>query len=418
MTKNKSNKPILVIGGGISGITTAIELAEVGRKVILVEKLPYLGGRVIKMNNYFPKLCPPTCGLEINFRRIKQNRNITIYPSTTLERIKGEKGNYLATININPQYINDNCTSCGKCSEVCPEERNNEFNYNLDKTKVAYLPHEMAYPWKYVIDEKRCKKESCNKCIEVCEYAAIDFSKQKEQVELEVSAVVLATGWEPYDKSKLESLTANNHPDVITNVILERLIAANGPTQGKLQKYSDKDEPKSIAFIQCAGSRDENHLSHCSAVCCSASIKQALTIAESYPELRVFIFYIDLRLSGRNEDILKKAESVKNITFVKGKAGKVELLKEQNALMVGAEDILSGKKSENIVDMVVLATGIKADKSGFTNLISQNAEEQFVNADLLRDGIFAVSCTKKPMDVSASLKDATGAALKAIQTIT
>lgn len=409
----KTDKPTLVVGGGISGITTAIEIAEVGKKVILIEKLPYLGGRVIKMNNYFPKFCPPACGLEINFTRIKKNRNISIFTCTELDSISGEEGNFTIHVKMSPQYIKNNCTACGKCVEVCPVERKNEFNYNLDKTKAAYLPHEMAFPMRYHIDETVCQKESCNRCVEVCEYKAIDFSEKEEIRKLEVSSVILATGWKPFDYTRLEKLHLNNHPDVVSNILLERILAKNGPTDGKLIRFSDNQSPKSIVFIQCAGSRDENFQSHCSAVCCSATIKQAITIAEKYPNILIDVFYIDLRLSGRNEDLLVKAKKMKNIFFIKGKAAKVE--KGKDSLLVTAEDILSGKKVTKQADLVVLATGISADKSAYMKIENGSEEVAFINPDNIKKGIYTVSCAKKPMDVSSSLKDATGIALKAIQ---
>jgi quinone-modifying oxidoreductase subunit QmoA len=409
----KSDKPTLVVGGGISGITTAIELAEVGKEVLLIEKLPYLGGRVIQMNNYFPKFCPPACGLEINFNRIRKNRNVTIFTCTELDNISGEEGNFSVRIKISPQFINSSCTACGKCAEVCPVERDNEFNYNLDKTKAAYLPHEMAFPMRYHIDETTCKKESCNLCTDVCEYKAIDLNQKEEYKDFEVSSIVLATGWKPFDYKKLDRLHLNNHPDIVSNVIFERMLAKNGPSEGNLYRLSDNKTPKSIAFIQCAGSRDENYQSHCSAVCCSASIKQALSVIEKYPDIQIDIFYIDLRLSGRNEDLLVKAQKQKNINFIKGKAAKVE--KDSDSLMVSAEDILSGKKITKQTDMVVLATGITADNSVCSAMDGCQDVTAFINPGNLKSGIYAVSCAKKPMDVSSSLKDATGTALKALQ---
>ncbi|MBA7669034.1 hypothetical protein ES703_77160 [subsurface metagenome] len=208
------DKPILVVGGGISGITAAVELAETGKEVILVEKNPYLGGNVVKMNNYFPKLCPPACGLEINFRRIRQNSRITTYTSTEPLSVSGEKGNFRVTLRTAPQLVKDNCTACGECEKVCPAERPDAFNYGFTNTKAIYLPHDMAFPLKYTIDEEYCKKESCNKCAEVCEYNAIDLSAEEEKLDLEVDFVIVATGWKNYDAGLLD----NMHHDTFENV--------------------------------------------------------------------------------------------------------------------------------------------------------------------------------------------------------
>ncbi len=408
---NKTEKPILVIGGGISGITAAVEIAEVGKEVILIEKKPYMGGNVIQMNNYFPKLCPPACGLEINFRRIRQNPRVKFYTSSEVVDISGEKGSFLVKLKTEPQYVKDICTSCGKCVEVCPEERPNEFNYGFDKTKAIYLPHEMAFPMKYHIDEKYCKKDSCNKCVEVCEYNAIDFSAKETIQEFSVHSIITATGWQNFDANKIANLNYSEFENVITNVEFERLIASNGFGSNNLVRPSDQKTPKEVVFVQCAGSRDENYLSYCSAVCCSASLKHALSIQERYPDSKIKIFYIDLRVAGRNEDFLNKVEENKNIELIKGKVAKIEEIKNSKNLVVEAEDTLLGKKEKHEADLVVLATGIIPNEP--TIKLNKN-KFSFLNADQ-KEGIHVVACCKKPMDVSSSVKDATAAALKAIQ---
>ena len=405
------NKPILVIGGGISGITAAVEIAEVGHEVILVEKESYLGGNVVKMNNYFPKLCPPACGLEINFRRIRQNPRITVFTSTEATDIHGKKPDYKVTLRKAPQYVKDTCTICGKCVEVCPEQRPNDFNYGFTITKAIYQPHDMAFPLKYSIDDSYCKKEACAKCVEVCQYNAIDLSAKEKQFEVNVASVIVSSGWRNYDASKIELLNYSNFNNVVSNVEFERLIAAGGVGEGILVRPSDKQVPKTIAFVQCAGSRDENHLPYCSAVCCSASLKHALTVQQKYPESKIKIFYIDLRVTGRNEDFLAKVENNKNIELIKGKVAGIEELPESKNLIVEAEDIMAGKKIKEEIEMVVLATGIVP--SGVKFNLEKNSAGFFIGDQ--DSGIIVAGCSKKPMDVSSSVKDATVAALKAIQ---
>jgi quinone-modifying oxidoreductase subunit QmoA len=409
MTKN----PILVIGGGISGITAAVEIAEVGRKVILVERLPYLGGNVVKMHNYFPKLCPPVCGLEINFRRIKQNSNITVYTSTIVSSITGTKGNFIVQVKSEAEYVNANCTACGECSEVCPEERPNEFNYFFDKTKAIYISHEMAYPFRYNIDDVYCIKQKCNKCVNVCKYNAIDLEAKEKVFKLGVSSVILATGWKPYQAEYIKDLHYADYDNIVTNVELERLLAENGPNNGMLLRPSDKKIPGLIAFAQCAGSRDENHLPYCSAVCCSASLKHALTISDKYPDAKISIFYIDLRVTGRNEDFLSKVKSYKNIELIKGKVAKIEEQRNSKNLILEAEDILSGIKVKKEFDLVVLAGGIRPAETPLEDNLKDDFG--FLIPESLPEGIYATACSKRPMDVSSSLKDATGIALRAIQ---
>ena len=406
-----SKKPILIIGGGISGITAAVEIAETGHEVILIEEQPMLGGNVLKMNNYFPKFCPPTCGLEINFRRIRQNPRITCYTSTTVTEIKGEKGNFNVVLESAPLYVKNNCTACGKCTEVCPEIRPDTFNYGFGETKAIYLPHEMAYPMKYTIDENFCKKEKCSKCKDVCDYDAIDLYAGKTITRIKVSSVIVTTGWENYNATGIDNLHYSDYENVVTNIEFERLLALNGPGGKDVNRPSDKAIPKDIVFVQCAGSRDENHLPYCSAVCCSASLKHALTLQEKYTDIKVKIFYIDLRVTGRNEDFLEKAIQNKNIELIKGKVAGIEEIKDNKNLIVEAEDILSGKKIKHETQMVVLATGI-VPNCKIPGISTNN--NGFLTETI--DGIYSAACCKKPMDVSSSVKEATAAALKAIQT--
>ena len=406
----KKIKPVLIIGGGISGITSAVELAETGQEVILVEKEAYLGGNVIRMNNYFPKLCPPSCGLEINFRRIKNSSRISLMTQTEVREIIGEKGDFVARLESKPEYINDNCTSCGKCAEVCPAERNNAFDLNLSKTKATYLSHEMAFPDKYVIDGDVCLGEACNKCREVCEYDAINLKAEATGKSIEVSSVIVASGWENYNANKIENLHYSEFSNIVTNLEFERLISPSGPGKGKLERPSDKKLPKEIAFVQCAGSRDENHLPYCSSVCCSASLKHALNIQEKYPDAKVKIFYIDLRVAGRNEDFLLRVQENKNIELIKGKVAAVSEGENGN-LILEAEDILSGRKIKYNAEMAVLATGIVPSLQNFD--LNRNPKG-FGNLEQ-KDGIYISGCAKKPMDVSACVKDSTSVALKAIQ---
>ena len=300
--------PILVVGGGIAGITLAVEAAETGRDVVLIEKEAYLGGRVTRMHQYFPKLCPASCGLEINFKHIRNNPRITVLTQAELERLGGGPGEYEAVVRISPRYVSGACTLCGDCANVCPAERLDDFNDGLSKTKAAYLPHTLAFPSLFVIDRKACP-EGCRACVEACRYGAVNLDQQVERRTIRASAVVAATGWRPYDATKLDNLGFGKYRNVVTNFIMERLAANNGPTGSKLVRPSDGKAPESVAFVQCAGSRDENHLPYCSAVCCAASLKQASYVRAACPDARITIFYIDIRTPGRLEDLYFKAAS-------------------------------------------------------------------------------------------------------------
>jgi len=296
------SKPILVIGGGISGVTSAVEAAEAGAKVVLVEKNPYLGGRVAQLHQYFPKLCPPSCGLEINFKRIKFNPDITFYTDARVTSVSGAKGNFDVTITRNPRYVNEKCTTCGECEKMCTTEVPSRFNYGLNKVKALSLPHEMAYPNRYWFDSEAAPMDELKKCVAACKYGAINPDAQPETVTVNVGAIVMATGWKPYDMANLDLLGAGKLPNVISNVQMERLAAENGPTKGKIVRPADNRELQSIAFVQCAGSRDESHLKQCSSVCCLASLKQATYVRAQYPDIPIYMFYIDVRANGRYED--------------------------------------------------------------------------------------------------------------------
>ncbi|MEJ2187389.1 MAG: FAD-dependent oxidoreductase, partial [Gemmatimonadota bacterium] len=230
MTENGGRGTVLVIGGGISGITAAIEATEAGANVVLVEKHPFQGGRVALLYEYFPKLCPPTCGLEINLRRIKTSPRIRGLTLSEVEKITGSAGNYTATIRRSPRFVNEKCTACGACVDACPVERSDEFNLGMGRTRAVYLPFEAAYPFRFVIDGEVCPGEKCGKCVPACPYDAIDLAMQPETLELDVQAVIWATGWNPPDATQFEGLGFGTHSNVITHVMMERLAAPGGPT--------------------------------------------------------------------------------------------------------------------------------------------------------------------------------------------
>lgn len=401
---------ILVVGGGISGLTTALEAAEVGSDVFLVERNPYMGGRVAQLNQYFPKLCPPSCGLEINFKRIKNNRKIRMYNMTEVKSVSGSAGSYQVTLETKARYVNNNCTACNACVDACPEERDNAFNFNMDKTKAIYKAHDMAFPMKYVIDMDACTK--CGKCVEACKYDAVDLAMETKTFTLDVSSIVWATGWNPYDATKMDNLKFNDSDAIITNMMMERMSAPNGPTEGKILRPGDNKEPESFAFVQCAGSRDENHLEYCSYICCMASLKQVTYIRERYPEAKITVFYIDMRTPGKYEKFREKVMADENVHFIKGKVADI-IPEPDGSVTVVAENAVTGAKIQEKVDMAILATGMQpAIQAAGDSLGLQMDNNGFVLSD---EGMIAAGCAKKAADVVTSNQSATAAALKAIQ---
>jgi quinone-modifying oxidoreductase subunit QmoA len=402
---------ILVVGGGISGLTTALEAAEVGSDVFLVERNPYMGGRVAQLNQYFPKLCPPSCGLEINFKRIKNNRKIRMYNLTEVKNVSGSAGSYQVTLETKARYVNNNCTGCNACVDACPEERDNDFNFDMDKTKAIYKPHDMAFPMKYVIDMDACTQ--CGKCKEACKYDAVELDMETKTFTLDVSSIVWATGWNPYDAAKMDNLKFNESNAIITNMMMERMSAPNGPTEGKILRPGDNKEPESFAFVQCAGSRDENHLEYCSYICCMASLKQVTYIRERYPEAKITVFYIDMRTPGKYEKFREKVMADENVHFIKGKVADI-IPEEDGSVTVVAENAVTGEKVQEKVDMAILATGMQPSiQAEGASLGLQMDNSGFVLSD---EGMIASGCAKKVADVVTSNQSATAAALKAIQT--
>lgn len=414
MSRTPERGRLLVIGGGISGITAAVQAAESGLEVVLVEKEAFLGGRVARTNQYFPKLCPPACGLEINLRRFKTHPGIRHLTLAEVERIEGEAGDYHVTIRRKPRYVNGKCTACGDCLEACPVERPDAFNMEMSTTRAVYLPHPMAFPLRMVIDDAVCPGPECGECVPACPYDAIDLTMPEESVEVDVDAVILATGWVPYDATRLDDLGFGTEPDVITNVLMERLASPTGPTGGEILRPSDHRAPDSVAFVQCAGSRDENHLRHCSGVCCMGSLKQARYVRERYPEAEIYVFYIDVRAPGRLEDFYRVSQDDERLHLVKGKVARVE--SADGSLVVEAEDTASGTRVHQRVDLVVLATGIVASATDGIAVDGglRTDDHGFLTRRQPAEAVFPVGCATRPADVATCVRDATRAVTHAL----
>ncbi len=410
-----TNETILVVGGGISGMTAALEAAETGKQVVLVEKRPYVGGRVTQLYKYFPKLCFPTCGLEINQRRAKMNPNLNIITMAEVTDLKGEAGNYTATVKISPRYVNDKCTGCGDCERVVEAEFDNEFNYGIGKRKGAYLPHRMAHPQRYVLDPSIIGTDDAQKAKEACKVSAIDLDMQEETIEFKAGAVIWATGWKPYDANKIQPYGYDRIANVVTSVEFERMADPNGPTGGKLVRPSDGKEVKSVAFIQCAGSRDKNHLLHCSRICCMASLKQATYPAD---DVAISIYYIDIRAIDRFEDFYQKVKAKDNVSFIKSKVASIVENKENGNPTLHGVDTEGYHRYANEHDLVVLAVGMEpsVDKASFPVDIVIN-EEGFIEPAPENGGVFAAGCSSDALDVNRAVQHATGAAMRAIQVV-
>ena len=409
-----SSSGILVVGGGFSGITAALEAAEVGHEVFIVEKNPFLGGRVAQLNKYFPKLCPPSCGLEIQFQRIKNNPKVKFFTLAEVTKITGGPGDYKVTVKIKPRYVGPGSVNLAEKAASLSRDVDSDFELGMGTRKALYMDVPFAFPNRYVLDKDNCAKGDLET---LGAEDVIDLSDAPKEITLEVGAIVYATGWKPYDVTNLTNLGAGSIKNCVSNMQLERLASPNGPTKGKITRPSDGRAPKSIAFVQCAGSRDENHLNYCSYICCMASLKQAAYVREQYPDARVTIYYIDLRTPGRYENFAKRILNDPNIRTVKGKvAGAAEDIATGNVILT-VEDAVTGIKSDDKYEMVVLATGMQPSIAGQTLPVDVPVDEMGFIIGGEEKGVFAAGCAKSPLDVMKSAQSATGAAMKAIQTV-
>ncbi|MBE7459076.1 MAG: CoB--CoM heterodisulfide reductase iron-sulfur subunit A family protein [Zoogloeaceae bacterium] len=412
-----TSQTILVVGGGISGMTAALEAAECGQQVILAEKLPTLGGRTALLYRYFPKMCHPTCGLEINLKRLKGNPNLRIMTMTEVAAVSGTRGDYTVTLKVKPRYVNENCTACGDCGNAVSAQIPNPANYGLDRIKAAYLPHGMAYPQRYVIDPSIVGTPEGEKAKAACKFGAVDLGMQEETVELKVGSVVWATGWRPYDAAKIQPYGYGRIPNVVTSVEFERMADPHGPTGGKLLR-ADGKEAKNVAFIQCAGSRDENHLRHCSRICCMASLKQTQYVREACGEEgKSTIYYIDIRAIDRFEDFYQSVQNDPTVAFIKSKVARIAFNEETGNPVLHGVDTEGYHRYAAEHDLVVLAVGMEPEVAGVKlpeDIVLDSSN--FIEGSK-SGGMFGAGSAASPLDVNRAVQSATAASLRAIQVI-
>ena len=413
-----TSQTILVVGGGISGMTAALEAAECGAEVVLVERGPTLGGRTSRLYRYFPKMCHPTCGLEINLRRIKGNPRVRVITMAEVVSVQGRRGDYRVALKMHPRYVNERCTACGECAAAVSTEVPDAHNYGLGRVKAAYLPHAMAYPLRYVIDPAIAGTDEGRRAKAACRYDAIDLDMKEEAVELTVGSVVWATGWRPYDAAKIQPYGYGRFPNVITSVEFERLADPAGPTGGRLLRPSDGREAKNVAFIQCAGSRDENHLRHCSRICCMASLKQTQYVREAYGEqARSTVYYIDIRAIDRFEDFYQMVQRDATVGFVKSKVARIAHNEENGNPVLHGVDTEGYHRYETEHDLVVLAVGMEPESLGVAlpdDVVVDSSGFIEGSADA---GLMGAGAASSPLDVNRAVQSATGAALHAIKAV-
>ena len=425
-------KRALVIGGGIAGIQTALDIADAGFEVDIVEKKPTIGGKMTQIDKTFPTLDCAACILTPKMVDAAQNERIRIYSYSEVEAVKGFVGNFHVTIRKKARYVKEDvCTGCGLCTEKCPQKKvPNEFNLGLDNRRAIYIPFAQAVPKVATIDPDFCnmlKNGKCGVCAKVCTAGAIDYKQQDEHIEREYGAIVVATGFDPISLEKFDEFAYSKSPDVVSSLEFERLMNAAGPTGGTLLRPSDGAHPKTIVFVQCVGSRcdgGEKGKSYCSKICCMYTTKHAMLCREKYPDTDVYVFYIDVRTPGKNfDEFYRRAVEEYGVHYIKGMVGKV--VPEGGKLRVQASDLLGNRQLHIDADMVVLAAAIEPDKSARplatmltasmdTNDFFTEAHPKLRPVESPTAGVFLSGACQGPKDIPETVAQAGAAASKVI----
>ncbi len=426
-------KRALVIGGGIAGIQTALDIAEAGFPVDIVEKKPTIGGKMAQLDKTFPTLDCAACILTPKMVDVAQNDKIRIFSYSEVEEIGGFVGNFTVKIKKKARYVKEDvCTGCGICTEKCPQKKvPNEFNMGMDNRRAVYIPFAQAVPKVATIDADYCtmlKTGKCGVCAKVCTAGAIDYTQKDEIIEEKYGAIVAATGFNPISMDKFDEFAYNQSKDVITSLEFERLTNAAGPTAGKLLRPSDGKHPHTIVFVQCVGSRcaacAEKGKEYCSKICCMYTAKHAMLTRDKYPDTDVYVFYIDVRTPGKAfDEFYRRAVEEYGVHYIKGMVGKVS--PEGDKLMVRASDLLANKQLNIAADLVVLAAAIEPDKSArplatmltasmVTNEFFTEAHPKLRPVESPTAGVFLSGTCQGPKDIPETVSQASAAAAKVI----
>ena len=425
-------KRALVIGGGIAGIQTALDVADAGYDVDIVEKSPTIGGRMAQLDKTFPTLDCAACILTPKMVDAAQSEKIDILAYSEVEKVSGFVGNFTVQIRKKARYVDPlKCTGCGECTEKCPSRKGkNEFNMGLDNRGAIYIPFAQAIPKLAVIDPTQCiklKTGKCGICQKVCSAGAINYEQKDEIIERQYGAIVVATGFKPISLEKFDEYAYAQSQDVVTSLEFERIMNAAGPTKGQLVRPSDGKHPHTIVFVQCVGSRDTSGCGkpYCSKICCMYTAKHAMLVREKYPDVNVHVFYIDVRTPGKNfDEFYRRAVEQYGVDYIKGMVGKVAPI-EDGKLLVQGSDLIANEQVKIEADMVVLAAAIEPDPSARsiatmltasmdTNDFFTEAHPKLRPVESPTAGIFLSGMAQGPKDIPETVAQAGAAASKVI----
>lgn len=430
----KNSKSVLVIGGGIAGIQAALDLADMGIHVDMVEKAPNIGGRMAQLDKTFPTNDCSICILAPKLSECYRHPNITLYSYSEVQKVEGESGNFSVDILKRARYVKeDECINCGVCAEKCPMRVIDEFDRQLRKRRAIYMYYLQGVPAIMTIDKDNClwfTKNACRICEKVCEKEAIDFEQQDQQIKLNnVGSIIVATGYnliEDIDNEVLRNYGYQKYRNVVTALEFERLLSASGPQDGHIKRLSDGEKPKKIAYLQCIGSRNDRSRQYCSSICCMYTTKEAMIAYEHNNELESYVFYIDMRAGGKGfQSFIQRGENDYNIKYIKSKIAQITIDNKENPIIV-YEDLDNGEIKELKVDLAVLATciippegiekmsevlGIELNEYSFVKTPPFNSTETS------KGGIFTCGCVHEPMDIPRSVSEASGAAARAAEVI-
>ncbi len=419
------NKAVAVIGGGIAGIQASLDLAERGFQVHLVEKSPSIGGMMALLDKTFPTLDCAICILAPKMIEAFRHPRISLLTYSEVTGLDGVPGDYVLRVRRKPRYVDEKrCTGCGTCALKCPTKAPDEYQMGMSQRKAIHVPFPQAVPLVYTIDDKVCihlTRGGCGLCEKFCEAKAVNFDQKAEDIEVRVSGVVVATGLTPWDPSPLKEYGYRRFSDVVTAIELERMITATGPTDGQLLRPSGGGHPKSVAFIQCIGSRDlSKGLPYCSAVCCMHATKEAILVKEHEPGAEITIFYTDLRAFGKGfREFANRARDEYGIKYIRAKPGEIRENKDRS-LSFWYEDTQTGQIAETNADLIVLSTalkpspdnealarvlGLELDSNGFFRHI----DSVLYPISTTREGVYVCGYAQGPKDIPDSIAEASGA---------